>query len=687
MATTRLLPFAKGAVWIHIFVSLLFFALGTPIFYTVLTTPCRAECASALQLHPQEVAILSEIGWTLSGYAIYQIAQEVLYLLSFSILGILIYINLAKPAAENPWYGLIATLGLISIGTILLPETSTAVRSLGPVWQDLYDLLKAAAFVAFLSFCILFPNGRWAPRWTRWVVVAICIWMICWLVLPFPELDPDRDVGVFFSLIALVSMLVAQVYRYRRLSAPIERQQTKWFVFGFGSVVGAVLLWTILFVLLDPPPGEMRLLINLQGQGFLALFPTLFAVCIGVSLLRYRLWDIDLIVNRTLVYGVLTASVVVVYAFLVSGLGLLFQNEDNFAASLLATGVIAVLFQPARTWIQGATNRWLFGEREDPASVLTRLTSQIEATHSDDSLLSTLVKTIASSLKLPYVGLWLQEENTIDLVAETGQQPDSVEMLPLLHQQMPIGRLVVARRSPGEAFSDADLVLLSAIARLTATTARTIQLSDEVQEARVRTVSAREEERRRLRRDLHDGLGPVLASQSLKLAAARQLLRSDPGAAERLLDEVMAQSESTVGDVRRLVYALRPPTLDELGLTEAIREHVQNVATTQDLRITIDAPEDLPEIPAAIEVAALRIVQEALNNVIRHAQASHCAVSIRINGSLQIRIEDDGVGMAPDAVRGVGLLSMRERAAEVGGVCEIESGRNGGLLVRLSLPL
>lgn len=182
-------------------------------------------------------------------------------------------------------------------------------------------------------------------------------------------------------------------------------------------------------------------------------------------------------------------------------------------------------------------------------------------------------------------------------------------------------------------------------------------------------------------------MGPVLASQGLKLAAARQLLRDKPEVAEQLLDDVMRQSENTVAEVRRLVYALRPPTLDELGLVQAIREHVDTVGALDGLQIRVMAPESLPEVPAAVEVAAFRIVQEALNNVVRHAEAQVCTISIGMNGALRILVEDDGVGLPAENRSGVGLLSMRERAAEVGGTCTFLTGERGGVCVRLSLPL
>jgi two-component system, NarL family, sensor kinase len=184
---------------------------------------------------------------------------------------------------------------------------------------------------------------------------------------------------------------------------------------------------------------------------------------------------------------------------------------------------------------------------------------------------------------------------------------------------------------------------------------------------------------RRLQRDLHDGLGPNLASQGLKLAAVKQLLLSDPLAATPLLDQVMAQNKSTVEDVRRLVYGLRPPALDELGLVAAIRDYVAGMDGKSTLQIEIiEPPAGLPRLSAAVEVAAYRIVLEALTNVIRPAEAKHCSIrfSLSQNGShdnLQIEVIDDGVGWPHNLRAGVGLRSMREREEELGGKLIVES--------------
>ena len=546
---------------------------------------------------------------------------------------------------------------------------------------------------------LLYPTGRFVSRRWAWATAAgLVLLTICATALGFMP-DFRLPNGVTFALdlanpfgvanppawwhpVFMTSSVILEcalcflgmasvVVRFRR-SEGDERQQLKWLAYFLVTVVGVQLL---VFEL----PGNIfypEIFFTIWYELIIFAMQLGFPLVIGVAIFKYRLYDIDLIINRTVVYGALTAFVVALYALIVTGLSRIFHDENNFIASLVATGAIAILFQPVRIWLQGNVNRWLYGERDDPAGVLTRLTDEMEAANSGATLLSSLVVTIATSLKLPYVAVWIRDANGSDaLAAEYGTHMNQVESLPLMHQQEIIGRLELAPRSPRETLSAAERPLLVAIARLIATTARMIQLTDEVQGARVRTVSAREEERRRLRRDLHDGLGPVLASQGLKLAAARQLLRVQPETAERLLDEVMHEGENTIGEVRRLVYALRPPTLDELGLVQAIREHIDTVSVAVPVQITLDAPKRLPEISAAIEVAAFRIVQEALSNVIRHAHAHHCMISLKINGNLELVVEDDGVGLSSTTRSGIGLLSMRERAAEVGGVCHIESSR------------
>jgi len=202
----------------------------------------------------------------------------------------------------------------------------------------------------------------------------------------------------------------------------------------------------------------------------------------------------------------------------------------------------------------------------------------------------------------------------------------------------------------------------------------------------------REEERRRIRRDLHDGLGPTLASQTFTMDVVLDLLETDPQEAARLVRGLKSQNQETVAEIRRLVYELRPPALDELGLTGALEAHVSQLNRSQGLRIQFfTQPDPLPSLSAAVEVAAYRISLEGITNVVRHAKAQRCDVFLRLekNGRscLVIDISDDGIGIFPEQQPGVGLNSMRERAEELGGSCRIAAAENGGTKVTAVLPI
>ena len=230
--------------------------------------------------------------------------------------------------------------------------------------------------------------------------------------------------------------------------------------------------------------------------------------------------------------------------------------------------------------------------------------------------------------------------------------------------------------------------------------AHTVRLTSDLQHSRERLITAREEERRRLRRDLHDGIGPTLASMAQRIDAATYMIRDDPDEAITLLQGLKGQVRSTLADIRRLVYALRPPILDEFGLLSAIREHASHYAgmPVSDtfggaaLQVIVEAPETLPPLSAAVELAAYRIALEALTNVARHSQARTCRIRLSVVGvegrqALSVEVRDDGSGLPAEHRAGVGLASMRERATELGGICTIDAPPGGGTRVCAWLPL
>jgi signal transduction histidine kinase len=372
----------------------------------------------------------------------------------------------------------------------------------------------------------------------------------------------------------------------------------------------------------------------------------------------------------------------------VGSLSSLFQTQTSTLSPLVAAAIIAVLFQPLRDRLQRGVNRLVYGERDDPAAIFNRLAHHLETADTPTAILPNLVQTIALTLKLPHVAIWLPTgADQMEPVAAWGERSDSVETIPLTYQNEAIGHLVVAPRGRHEPFTHHEQELLATIAAVTATTVRALRLSDELRQSRQRIVSAREEERRRLRRDLHDGLGPQLASQTLGLEAVTQLMATNPEKAQSLLKALKAQAQEAVQDVRRLVYDLRPPALDDLGLIGALRQSASRYETDV-LRFSFDVPEQVPELPAAVETAVFRIAQEAMTNVVRHAQATHCTVRLGCsNGIIIIEVRDNGCGLSQNHHSGVGLQAMKERTAELNGQWAIESLPDGGMLVRANLPL
>ena len=344
-------------------------------------------------------------------------------------------------------------------------------------------------------------------------------------------------------------------------------------------------------------------------------------------------------VNRALVYGSLTASVVGIYELAVRILGALLQTQSNFLVSLLAAGLVVVLFASLRDRLQRSVNRLMYGERDEPYAVLSRLGQRLEATVAADAALLAIVETVAQALKLPYAAIALERDGRFETAAAHGSPTGDATVLPLVYQRETVGQLILAPRAPGEPFTPADRRLLEGVACHAGVAVHAIRLTADLRRSRERLVRAREEERRRLRRDLHDGLGPTLAGLTFGLDAARNVLAQAPAATDALLAGLKAQTQETVSEVRSLVYGLRPPALDDLGLVPAIREQAASYGLLANglpgeaeevtgcgdgFVFSVEAPEHLPPLPAAVEVACYRIAQEALTNVARHARADAC---------------------------------------------------------------
>lgn len=636
---------------------------------------------------------LAQLGLSVQFMTIYVIALEVVFALICVAIAAVIFHR-----KSNDWMALLASLSFILL-LLGLSDNVLLVYVNKPVWRPALDLWFSLALFGLVLFFYLFPNGRFVPRWTQILILIGIVWIAAQCLDPrlYPwKMSFQKGFWIIVAWLSVGPMV--QVYRYHYYSSAIQRQQTKWVVFGvIASTLGLLgLAYNTALPGAHLTPGLPTVLFDLIGYPLIQLFMLFLPITIAIAILRYRLWDIDVIINRTLVYGALTASIISIYVIVVGALGTTIQGRSNLLVSILATGLVAVLVQPLRDRLQRGVNHMMYGERDDPVTVLSRLGQRLEATLAPDAVLPSLVETVAQTLKLPYVAIerttdsHIRSSPIVDPSSITtsspliyyGSPPSDLIRLPLVYQSETIGQLLVAPRAPGEALSPMDRHLLENIAHQASMAVHAVGLTADLQRSRQRLVTAREEERRRLRRDLHDGLGPNLASQGLKLAAVKQLLENDPVSAMPLLEQVMAQNKSTVEEVRRLVYGLRPPALDELGLVAAIRDYVAGMDGKSTLQIEITEPlENMPLLSAAVEVAVYRIVLEALTNVIRHAEAKHCSIRFSLNqnashGNLQIEVIDNGIGLPPNLRAGVGLRSMRERAEELGGKLIVESQSN-----------
>jgi len=662
--------------WVGVAVIVLnLFILGLPLRYTQLVAP-PATMLSAL----------THLGLSAQSSALVVLGMESIVVGMFTMAALVLFWH----RSDAPMVFFVALM-LLLLGVMngLFVRRPWALAALYPALGLLCRVLAWAAYTLFVLFFFLFPDGRFTPRWMAWLVVPFVLLVTVWIFAPQTNFF-TTDWGTLLTLPVVIPLLGCltglQIYRYMHFYDAIQQQQLRWVVFGVaGSIIGFL---------------ESAFVLQMGGDD-MVLFATIFVSLLmllipfsfGIAVTRYRLFDIDLFINRALVYGILTACVVVGYGLLVGLFSQVVQTSGNVLISLIATGAIAVAFQPLRVSLQRMVNRLMFGERANPYAVISHLAQRLESTLAPDAALPTIVQTIKDALKVQYVAIALKQGQAFTVAATAGEPHPTPLAWPLSYQHEIVGQLLLAPRA-GDEFGPADRHLIDDLARQAGVVVHAVQLTRDLQRAnadlhasRERLITLREEERRRIRRDLHDGLGPALASLTFKLDAARNLLRRDLDRADALLASVTDTTQTAITDIRRLVYDLRPPVLDQLGLCGAVRELAVQQQTC-DIAIMVDTPRDLPPLPAAIEVAAYRIVQEAMTNVIKHAQAQTCTIQLGLRDAvLIIDVHDDGRGLPSRHQYGVGRHAMRERAEELGGVCTIEADIHGGTVVHGELPL
>ena len=607
---------------------------------------------------------------------------------AYAAVGVLIVWH--RPA--NP-VGRIAVLTVAGWGPAdaLVAASANALRSdpadrAGALGMAVGATLAGLAWlVLVLVLPLVFPDGTAARTRTRVVariVAAVAVSCFSLVNLLSPNLSRlefagiDNPIGLPQSMTGLIDALggltlllgaaslglaTACLVQLYRAGGPLDRQQTMIFGLAFlpplvifvATFAGAAPSWAFGLSTLPLP------------------------IAIGVSVLQRRLYDVPLAVNRAITYGTLTVLIALLYALVVGGVGAMLQQEGARWLPWVAAGVVAVAFAPLRTAMHQLANRLTYGQWAEPRAVVSRIGERLTDAGDLDVLLGSLVTELAVGLTLGYVAI---TDPGGRVLACSGPTVDDCDRMLLSAYGLTEGELRWARR----VLRDQDRELLAELAGRLGSLLHTRGLVTSLRAAQERLVLAREEERRRLRRDLHDGLGPALAALTLQVDTVRNLIaQHEPAASDAALLRLRTGVQDTVLDVRRIVEGLRPPALDDLGLVEGVRRLADLSPVPATMRADL-----LPRLPAAVEVAAYRVVQEALTNAARHAGAGHVDVSLTLaDGRLLVQVDDDGsgeLGLRPD---GVGMGSMRERAEEIGGSFAVQPVIGRGTRVSVLLPL
>jgi signal transduction histidine kinase len=600
--------------------------------------------------------------------------------------GVVGFLILRRHPGHRIGWLLTAHAVLVGIGMSTPPEKATS--QVGLTVAQLTQGAWVSLYAALVLIGYLFPDGRaLSSRWRRWIwfcAAGYLAFLVGAAADPsgfhqmYPHAEPPlgsapswvSGVLGFGGLVVVAASLLGTVVcaraRLRRATGD-ERLQLLWFTWAAVSIP-AMLATCWVDAAVTGGIGSLTVL-------GISVFGSMIPLAIGIAVLRYRLFDIELVLSRTLIYGTLTIGVVGAYAAVLGIVRGLVGHES--VAGLVAVAVVAVVIQPAHQYVRRGIERWVYGDRSDPVGALRRLSDRVEQTVDPGQVVQSVTDSVAEALRVDRAWVELAREE------QPPRPGDHVVRVPLVHRGERLGDLAIDVPA-GRQLSAADTSLLHDLARHAAVVVDAVHLTLDLQRSRARLVTTREEERRRLRRDLHDGLGPSLAAIVLKLNAVEK--RADAAERNSLLAEARAETRAAIDEVRRLVDDLRPPAIDEVGLLGAIRQRAAAL-TRDELVIEVGGPAALPPLPAAVEVAAFRIAAEAMTNVSRHADATRCTVHLTVNGALELSVRDNGHGAPAGTTPGVGWTSMAERAAELGGSCTITSRSSGGTVVRAVLPL
>jgi signal transduction histidine kinase len=544
---------------------------------------------------------------------------------------------------------------------------ATLVESTAP---PLSRGLFAVMGVSVVTLFALYPDGRLTPRW---IVLPVSLEIALQAIDVVSRFSLEAQPWWPWHLLVLlgVTLFGGQVYRYRRRSSVGEREQTRWPLLAVLAMAFAYTVWALVDVGLGVPPE--------RGAPLAVLLSVLPGVGFAVGLLAPRGVNVDVALRWCLLLG--SVSVMLGTAILATtGLGRAL-GASAAAQAWGAAAVVAALTIPLVDVCRRAADRFVFGRRPSPLRALEDLGRQLAETADPRVVPETIVRAVTDSLAVG--GARLLVSDTVQ--AETGAALFE-EQFPITYRDEPVATLAVSPR-PGETTLIArDRNVITRMCAQAAPALHGARLVNELVEARARVVIAREDERRRLRRDLHDDLAPTLAGLGLSAAVVERFSRAGDRRAADAATDLAGQLQGASRQVRDIAYNLRPPVLDDRGLVAAIEDTIATTGGPPQVRVV--APSGRLELPAAVEACALRIIQEAVINVRRHAAASSCEVSIvHEPDALRIEIVDDGIGFTEPRLAGIGIRSMTERASEIGGSVSFHSEAGQGTRVSVRLPV
>ena len=628
--------------------------------------------------------------------------------LGVPVLGVVI-VN-KRPRNAIGWVFIVAgtALALVTFGQVYAlhvlradPGSLPAGRVLAWLSNVLWPIPLAALILLFL----LFPTGRLpSPRWrpVLWLVMVILLVLSLGALIlatagwsqPFAGIDVSAGsvgaiaktvivIAVLAEIIALLLSVASLVVRFRR-STGEERLQLKWFVSA--AAVAAVAF--IVGIFIDAPFVSVLVSISLM----------FLYVAIGIAMLKHNLYDIDLIINKTITYGAIAAFITAIYVIVVVVIGALIGVTEG--VSLLATAVVAVAFQPIRRRAQQFANRLVYGERATPYEVLSRFSEHVGETYSGEDILVRMARLLAEGTGATSAVVWLRVGDEVRPAATwptngaiataiplaAGEPPvvdGATVSIPVRHQRELLGLLTVTK-PPSEPLSPVEEKLVVDLAGQTGLVLANSRLIEDLRASRQRLVAAQDAERRRLERNLHDGAQQQLVALAVRLRLARTTASKDLAEADRMLEQLEGDVTRALENLRELARGVYPPLLADRGLVAAIEAQ----ARRSPVPVHVEA-DGIGRYQQELETAVYFCTLEALQNAAKYAQANEVAVSLlEDQGELVLSIRDDGRGFdRAETPFGAGLQNMADRLAALGGTLSVRSRPGAGTTIEGRVPV